>query len=113
LSKFPATESNDLDNGYAEVASSNQRKEILVDEVPLCPTVWPEHLIDIIRHHHGPLPDPWKVQVTDAILVAINLYHTAPFVTDQGSSKELQRIAVAQLKAATDQFEQQALKELE
>ena len=68
------------------------------------------------RHYpppHGPLPDPWKVQVTDALLVAINLYHTAPYVTDQGASRELQRMAVAQLKAATAQFEQQALKELE
>jgi len=53
------------------------------------------------------------VQVTDALLVAINLYHTAPYVTDQGASRELQRMAVAQLKAATAQFEQQALKELE
>lgn len=84
-----------------------------MDEIPFCGTVWPQHLIDIIRHHHGPFPDPWKVQVTDAILVAINLYHTAPFVTDQGASRELQRTAVAQLKAATAQFEQQALKELE
>ena len=84
-----------------------------MDEFPYCGTVWPQHLIDIIRHHLGPSPDPWKVQVTDAILVAINLYHTAPFVTDQGASRELQRMAVAQLKAATAQFEQQALKELE
>ena len=81
-----------------------------MDEVPFCGTVWPQHLIDIILHHHGPPPDPWKVQVTDAILVAINLYHTAAFVTGQGASRELQRMAVAQLKAATAQFEQQALK---
>jgi hypothetical protein len=84
-----------------------------MDEVPFCGTVWPQHLIDIILPHHGPVPDPWKVQVTDAILVAINLYHTAPYITDQGASKELQRMAVAQLRAATAQFEQQALKELE
>lgn len=89
------------------------RKETSVDDIPLCPTVWPEHLIDIIRRHQGPLPDPWKIQVTDALLVAINLYHTAPYLTDQGASRELQRIAVAQLKVATAQFEQQALKELE
>lgn len=84
-----------------------------MDDIPLCPTVWPELLIDIIRPPHGPLPDPWKVRVTDAILVAINLYHTAPYVTDQGDSRELQRMAVAQLKNATAQFERQALKELE
>jgi len=84
-----------------------------VDEAPFCGTVWPQHLIDIIRHKPGPHPEPWKVQVTDAILVAINLYHTTPYVTDQGASRELQRMAVAQLRAATAQFEQQALKFLE
>ena len=86
-----------------------------MDEILYCGTVWPQHLIDIIRHlpHQGPSPEPWKVQMTDAILVAINLYHTAPFVTDQEAGKELQRMAVAQLKAATAQFEQQALRELE
>ena len=84
-----------------------------MDDAPRCGTVWPQHLIDIILHRPHPEPDPWKIEVTDAILVAINLYHTAPFVTDQGASRELQRMAVAQLKAATAQFEQQALKELE
>ncbi len=84
-----------------------------MDDIPLCPTVWPEHWIDLIRPPHGPFPEPWKVLATDAILVAINLYHTAPYVTNQGDSRELQRMAVAQLKAATAQFEQQALKELE
>lgn len=78
-----------------------------------CPPLWPERLIDLIHPPHGPLPDPWKIRETDAILVALNLYHTATFVPDKGASRELQRIAVAQLKDATAQFERQAFRDLE
>ncbi len=87
-----------------------------MDDIPFCGNVWPDHLIDLIlkrRHPEpGPFPEPWKVQVTDALLVALNLYHTAPYLTDPKAGKELQRIALDQLKEATAQFEQNALKEL-
>jgi hypothetical protein len=86
-----------------------------MNDIPICSNVWPDHLYDMIFHRSalaGPPPDPWKVTSTDAILVALNLYHTAEYVPDPDRGRELRIIALEQLKWATTEFVQQAQAEI-
>lgn len=80
-----------------------------MNDIPICGNVWPDHLIEMIRTLLGPAPlgsnpNRWKVTLTDQILVALNLYHTAEYLADLGRGDELRKIALEQLKVATADF---------
>ncbi len=84
-----------------------------MNDFPICGNVWPDHLIEMIRIQLGPAPlgshpNLWKVILTDNILVALNLYHTAEYLADLGRGPELRKIALEQLQWATAEFVQKA-----
>lgn len=74
-------------------------------DIPLCPPWWPEFIWRLIRRgpRRSPLPDPWVVDVTEELLVALQGYHAASTMSEK-LRPEIQHEAVERMQQAVTQL---------
>ncbi len=71
-----------------------------MDDIPLCPPWWPGIIWWLIRRGpRGPVPNPWVIDVTEELLVALQGYHVAATMSEK-VRPEAQREAVERMQQA-------------
>jgi hypothetical protein len=75
-----------------------------MDDVPLCPTWWPDFVWWLLHRPRGPGPigpllDPRIIEATESLLIALHGYHLAPSMGEK-LRPDVQRDAVERMQEA-------------